>query len=93
MDNIKEIVKNVIGKMSQNQPDTQTKLEQVWLRFVDEKHRTHARLAGLKDNTIYIVVDSPAQFHQLKSKKDALLRNFKQEVPSIKNIVYKVGQM
>lgn len=93
MDNIKEIVKNIIGKMSQNQPDTETKLEQVWLKFIDDKYRVHARIVGVKNNIVYIVVDSPAKLHQLKSKKDSLLRNFKESIPSIENIIYNVGRL
>ena len=93
MDNIEEIVKSVIGKIAQHQPNHQIELEKIWNRFVDGNSRKHASFQGVKNNTIYVVVDSPIRLHQLKSKKNILLRKFKEVAPDIVDIMYKVGQV
>jgi len=93
MDNIKDIVKGVIGKISQKQPDTQVKLEQVWNEFIDGKTKECTHFMGVKDDIVYITVDSPARLHYLKSKKNTLLRNFKKTTPELKDVIYRVGQV
>ena len=93
MDNIEEIVKSVIEKISQKQPDQHNELEQVWSDSIDERNREKTHFVGIKNNVVYIMVDSPARLHQLKSKKNTLLRNFKKITPEISDIIYRVGQM
>jgi len=93
MDNIEEIVKSVIGKISQRQPDAQFELEKIFYQFIGEKNKEFTRFTGCKNNIVFIMVDSPIRLHQLKSKKIKLLRGFKKVSPEIKDIIYKVGQI
>jgi len=92
MDNIKEIVKDVMGKLSR-EPDIETKLENVWKEFLGDKNKEHAHFTGVKNKSVFITVDSPARLYQFKSKKSTLLRAFKKIDPEINDIVYRVGQM
>jgi hypothetical protein len=91
MDNIKEIVKGVMGKLSR-EPDTETKIQLAWEEFLGEKNKEHALFSGIKNKTIFITIDSPARLHQFKSRKAALLRIFQKIDPEINEIKYRVGQ-
>ena len=93
MDNIREIVKDVISKISQKQPDIRDQLETAWFGIVDEKQRKHTRLAGLKDGKISVYVDSPAWLFQMKIKKGEILKKLKSKIPEIKDLIFSVGKV
>ncbi|HLF18901.1 MAG TPA: DciA family protein [Candidatus Omnitrophota bacterium] len=93
MDNIREIVKDVISKMSQKQPDIRDQLDRVWLEIIDGKQRKHMRLTGIKDGQVSVCVDSPAWLFQMKIKKGEILKKLKNKIPEIKDLIFRVGKV
>ena len=93
MDNIGDIVKNIIGRMAQRQPDAQHQLEQAWTEILDDKKRTHTRLVGIRDGKVSVLVDSPAWLYQMNISKDSILKKLREKVPEVSQIQFKVGQL
>lgn len=91
MDNIKDILQGVVGKMADRQPDQDTKVERVWLNVLEDGAAEHTKLVGVKDGELSVHVDSPAWLYQMKLKKRNILTRMKDECPDIKNIRFKIG--
>lgn len=93
MDNIKEIIKGVIGKISEKHQDIEYKIENEWDKIISIKEKKHLRLMGYKEGKIFINVDSPAWLYQMKIQKNEILRKFNNIIPEIKDIVFRTGNV
>jgi len=93
MDNISDIVKDVIGKIANKQPDTQHQLEELWHQIIDDKDKNHTRLVGVKSGKLSVLVDSPVRLHQLKIRKTNILRKLKEKGGEIEDIRFRVGKV
>jgi len=93
MDNIGDIVKNIIGRMAQRQPDQQHQLEQAWTEILDDKKRTHTRLIGIRDGKVSVLVDSPAWLYQMNINKETILRKLHEKLPEVTQVQFKVGKL
>jgi len=92
MDAIRDIVKTVIGNMAQQNPDAYNKTERIWENLIDAKERKHTRVMGLKEEVLFVHVDSPAWMYHMRVKQGSLLKKLKDEVPGIKQIRFKMGK-
>lgn len=93
MDNIKDIVQQVFEKMVQKQVEPQDKLERIWLSVLRKGEEKHLRLLGLKNDTLFVDVDSPAWLFQMRIRKKKILEQFQEQIPEIKNISFKIGKV
>ena len=93
MDNIKDIVNQVIKKISIKQPIDQSKIDRIWQNILSKQELKHTKLIGVKDGRISINVDSPAWVYQLKIKKNKILGRLKDELPEIKSLVFRIGKI
>ncbi len=93
MDNMKDIVSNVIGKLSQRQTFDHDKLQSVWRNILTKQEIQHTQIMGLTDGKLTVYVDSPAWLYQMKIKKITLIKRLKQEDFDIKSIVFKIGKV
>lgn len=93
MDNIKDIVRQVFEKMVQGQAGPQDKLERIWLSILREGEEKHLKLLGLKNDTLFVDVDSPAWLFQMRIRKKKILEKFQEQIPEIKNISFKIGKV
>lgn len=93
MDNMKDIVSSVIGKLSQRQAFDHDKLQSIWDNLLNNLEMKHTQLMGLSEGELTIHVDSPAWLYQMKIKKATLLKRLKQEDFDVKNIVFKIGKV
>ena len=93
MDNIGDIVKNIIGRMAQRQPDAQHQLEQAWTEILDDKKRAHTRLIGIRDGKVSVLVDSPAWLYQMNINKETILKKLRERIPKAVQIQFKVGKL
>ena len=93
MDPIKNIVSDVIGKMSSKGFNEQTRILEVWQKIVGEKGTKHARVSGLKDGTLMVLVDSSAWLFQLNLKRKNILEQLQKEKLEIQKIIFKIGKV
>jgi predicted nucleic acid-binding Zn ribbon protein len=93
MDNMKDIVDNVIGKLSQKQSYNHDRLQQIWSNLLNEKELQHTRIFSVEEGTLRVNVDSPAWLYQMKMKRNELIRRLKQEDYDIRSIVFKIGKV
>jgi len=93
MDNIEDIVKGVIRKIAENQPETNDKIDRVWSSVLEDNEQKHTRLSGIKDGTLLVYVDSPTWLYQMKLRRGKLLKMLGEELPEIRDIRFKIGKI
>ena len=92
-DLIKNIIPQVIEKISSGNPEWQNDLSRAWQGVVDYKALKHCRLAGFRKGRLLVNVDSPAWLFQLSFKKPELLRRLQKEFPDLAAISFKIGKV
>lgn len=93
MDNIKDVVGQVMGKLYVNAPQTQQRIDGVLSAVLNEKEKQHVALSGLKDGKLFIHVDSSAWLFHMKTKQNRLLQDIQRTLPEIENIYFKIGKV
>ena len=93
MDPIKDIIDNVIGRIATKSPDTEKKIERIWLNLLNKQELQHSSLMGVNNGKLLVHVDSPAWLYQLNTKKTKLLKRLQEEIPEIKYISFKIGKL
>ena len=58
MDEIKEVVKKVIGDLSEKNPDQQNVIQNQWDQILNPQELMHTRISELKKNQLIVNVDS-----------------------------------
>ncbi|MFA5260979.1 MAG: DUF721 domain-containing protein [Candidatus Omnitrophota bacterium] len=91
MEEIKNIIHNVIGHLSERQSNKDKGLFDLWEQLLDEKEKKHVRLSGLKSGTLYVNVDSSAWLYQMKLKRIEILGRIQKEFPDIQKMYIKIG--
>ena len=90
MDPIKNIVAEVIGRMSSQQGASFQNIQQAWMRISGGKG---SRVADLQDGCVTIYADTSMRMVRLNLNRQSLLQQLNQEFPSIKKICFKVGNV
>ena len=93
MDDIKNIVGCVIGNIAEKNPHPENRVERIWMNLLNEQERAHTKIFGIKENTLFVYVDSPAWLHQMRIKQSKILKQLKEEVSDIKYIRLKIGKI
>ncbi|MBI3601814.1 MAG: DUF721 domain-containing protein [Candidatus Omnitrophica bacterium] len=90
MNTIKNIIPVVIGEMAKKRPQ-EIDLSQLWGRIAGSPKGSRA--AQMKEGRLTVLVDSSARKMQLFRKKDQLLEQLQNKIPTIKTIYFKVGSV
>lgn len=93
MDNIKDIINIVIGKIGDKKPSGDDKLERVWQSIIHGTDKKHTMIVGIKDGILSVHVDDPTRMYQLKLKRKKIVDGLREEIPEIKNVVFKIGKV
>jgi len=93
MDNIKDVIHSVIGKLASKQIDQGGKLERIWENILEKEDIKHTRILGMNQGKVLVVVDSPAWMYQMRMKKTRLLQKLIDEIPDVKEIRFKIGKV
>jgi predicted nucleic acid-binding Zn ribbon protein len=88
MDNIKNIVSQVMGRMSGGAGGPFADVQSVWAKVAREPH---SRVTEFKDGCVVINADSSMRLVRLNLNRESLLRELRKEFPSIVKISFKVG--
>lgn len=92
MDKIKDVVREVIEKISSKKVEEQIQLQEIWKRVSGEGAR-HTAIGGFKDGALIIHVDSSAWLFQMNIKRKTILSALQKEQPDIKKVVFKIGKI
>lgn len=92
-ENIKNIVHSVIQNISTKNATEHQRLQNLWESILTKKELLHTMIAGLKEETIIVSVDSPAWRYQMSLKKDKLLQSIQKDFPEIKKISFRIGKV
>jgi hypothetical protein len=92
VDNIKDIVRRVIGEMAEQKVDISHKLQECWPKMLESAEAAHAQVAGYREGIVYVHVDSPAWLYQLNTKKKKILQKLKLVSSEIKDVRFKLGE-
>jgi len=90
MDTIKNIVAEVIGRMSSQQGASFQDIQQTWGRIAGGQG---SRVADFKDGCVTIYADTSMRMVRLNLNRQSLLQQLNQKFPSIKKICFKVGDV
>jgi hypothetical protein len=90
MDPIKDIIPNVISKISQNIPDGAKDINTVWSRI---SGGTGSKIIALKNGTLTVHVDNAMRMVNLSSRRDLLIEEMQKEFKEIKYIHFRVGKI
>ena len=91
MDDIKDVINKVIGNIANKNPDTHNKIERIWQNLLTQQEQKHTKIVGVKEETLFLNVDSPAWLFQMRIRKGKILQQLKEEVSDIKYIRLKIG--
>ena len=93
MDKIKDVVREVIQKISSKKAEEQIQLQEIWKKIVGEEAIRRTAIGGLKDGILMIHVDSSAWLFQMNLRRKTFLREVQKTHPDIKKIVFKIGKV
>ena len=87
---IKDIVPSVIGELAKKRPQ-ELDIVSLWQRI--SGNPKGSRVSEVKNGNLTIVVDSSARKMVLFRKRQELLEELQNKVPTIKTIYFKVGSV
>ena len=88
MDSIKNIVSQVIGKMSTGVGGSFQDIQAAWERIAKDRE---SRVLEFKNGNLTIGADSSMRLVKLNLNREFLLKELQKEFPSIVKIIFKVG--
>jgi predicted nucleic acid-binding Zn ribbon protein len=93
MDQIKDIIPKVIENLSQKKPEKQLKIQELWRNILNDKQAKHTTINNFKDGRLMVLVDSSVWLYQMNTQKGRLLKELKEHIPEIENILFRIGTM
>ncbi len=93
MDSIKDIIPQVIEKITRQRMGVYEALERVGQNIFGKQELKHIKLVGTQAGKVTIIVDSPAFLHYLRTRKMKILKQLHQELPDIHDITIQVGRI
>ncbi len=90
MEKIGDITKRVISNWVIEDERRNIDIEVVWNRIIDEDLRGHTYVNGLKNNILYVKVDSSCYLSILNMKKEEIIKKLKNKGFRIKKMVLKL---
>ncbi len=93
MDSIKKIIPDVIDQLTIKKGASLDKIYRVWQHALNKIDSAHSIVYGIKDDVLIVHVDSSARLFKLKWRKKYYLKVINEEIPQIKDIVFKIGKV
>ena len=93
MDNIKDIVYQVIKNAETRKEYASGDLEKTWEQLLEKKELEHTKILGVKEDRLWVEVDSPAWLYQMNLRRGRILKGLSKEIPQIKSLYFRVGKV
>jgi predicted nucleic acid-binding Zn ribbon protein len=92
-EDIKQILKKVLGKIERQGTGKKEKILNVWQALIGREASSHSRPVSIKKGVLTIEVDSSPWLYELSLRKTALLKSIKTELAEhkIKLIRFRMG--
>ena len=90
MEKIGDITKRVISNWVIEDEGRDIDIEVVWNRIIDENLRGHTYVNGVRNNILYVKVDSSCYLSILNMKKEEIIKKLKNKGFKIKKMVLKL---
>ena len=91
---VADILPKVLEEITRSNTHEQIQLEQIWKDILASMQSSSGvKLNGLKDGTVFIVVDSAARLYHWKSRQGMVLKRFQERRTDVTNIVFKIGKV
>lgn len=92
MESIRDIIPHVIENLALKKPNTSRNIHEVW-KIAAGNQAEHCTVRDLQKGMLRVNVDSSARMFELSTRKNDLINNLKNEIPDIKDIIFKVGKV
>lgn len=92
MDEIKNIINDVISKISSQKPEQQSRIQDVWKKIVDLKGQQHSSIINYQDKRLIVNIDSSIWLFQFNLKRGKILKELQKEIPECENIIFRIGK-
>jgi len=90
MDPIKDIISEVMGRMSSSTGGSFYNIQAVWAKISKDQG---SKVVDFKDGCVIICADSSLRLVKLNLNREVLLKELQKEFPSIIRINFKVGSI
>ena len=90
---VKDIIKDVIGKISTQPQQQQQEIIEAWQRVITKYESQHSCIAKVKDKALTVHVDAPVLLHQLNLKKKKILDQLQEAHINIEHIYFRIGKV
>ena len=92
MENIRDIIPQVIENLSLKKPNSKRNIHEVWKMAAGEQGE-HCAVKDFQKGMLRVHVDSSARMFELSTRKNDLIKNLKNEISELKDIIFKVGKI
>lgn len=93
MDNIKDVVHALMGKLSVSTVEGRRSVEDIVSGMLNDQEKKHVRFSGMKEGKIFMVVDSSAWLFQMRTKQQRLLKEIQLQVSDVTQMYFKIGKV
>ncbi len=93
MDEIKDIIKNVVGKLSTQAPQKQQEILDAWERVTNNLERKHTKITRFQNKILTVHVDAPAFLYQINLKKKKILKRLQEENINVEKVYFRIGKI
>ncbi len=92
---IGDVLKNVIGQLSQAKVKDIAKILSSWTAIVGKELARHTKPAGLRKGTLQVFVDDSCWFYQANLQKEQLLQALKKKIgeKKVQEIRFRIGNI
>ncbi len=92
MESIRDIIPHVIENLALKKPNTKRNIHEVW-KIAAGDQAEHCTVKDFQKGMLRVNVDSSARMFELSTRKNDLIKNLKNEIPDIKDIIFKIGKV
>lgn len=92
MESIRDIIPKVIENLSLKKPNSKRNIHEVWKIAAGEQGE-HCAVKDFQRGMLRVHVDSSARMFELSTRKADLIKNLKNEIPDLNDIIFKVGKI
>lgn len=93
MEQLKNIINNVIGKMSSGSAISNQDLWQAWEGAIGKKLIKHTAIEGVRNGKLSVRVDSPVMMFQLNLKRNHIIKKLQKIDKELTDINLRIGKV
>ncbi len=93
MDQMKSILEQVMGSLSQKTTNKEADIQSVWKNAAEIKMVEHTEAAGIQKDIFYVLVDCSAWLYQCRIQSKKMLKKIQHHFPNVQKIHFKIGKV